>query len=33
MAALSLRKVEEAAPALVSLYKSAAVSLERARPR
>ncbi|WP_329465712.1 vWA domain-containing protein [Streptomyces sp. NBC_01431] len=29
MAALSLRKVEEAAPALVSLYKSAAVSLER----
>ncbi|WP_371652151.1 MULTISPECIES: VWA domain-containing protein [unclassified Streptomyces] len=28
MAAISLRKVEQAAPALVSLYKAAAVSLE-----
>ncbi|MFF4254606.1 vWA domain-containing protein [Streptomyces sp. NPDC001663] len=29
MAAISLRKVEETAPALVSLYKSAGVSLEK----
>ena len=29
MAAISLRKVEETAPALVSLYKSAGVSLQR----
>ena len=29
MAAISLRKVEENAPALVSLYKSAGVSLQK----
>ncbi|MEV6399512.1 VWA domain-containing protein [Streptomyces sp. NPDC051907] len=31
MAAISLRKIEETAPALVSLYKSAGVSLEKHR--
>ncbi len=29
MVAISLKKVEETAPALVSLYKSAGVSLEK----